>query len=197
MNERLRSVEKPKNPIFRIIYVLVKKQYGKVLTPLSQIFVRLPLPFLFWNARISQLDKKLKIGGELTLLIRLRVSQLNTCMFCMDFARNIAVNAYKNPDKFFRIHEYESSPLYSNREKAALRFVSELTTQHKISDATYRNARDFFNDRELVELAWVVSSEHVYNIQNIAFNIESDNICRIPQPSETTGTAILHGEVSQ
>ena len=71
--------------------------------------------------------------------------------------------------------------MYQESEKAALLFAQELTLEKKISDATFEQARKFYSERELVEIAWLVATEHYYNLMNLAFNIHSDNLCPIGQ----------------
>jgi hypothetical protein len=37
----------------------------------------------------------------------------------------------------------------------------------------------FYSERQICEIVWVVSSEHVYNMTNIGLNIHSDMLCDI------------------
>ena len=59
-------------------------------------------------------------------------------------------------------------------------FAEELTVNKKVSDGTFAAAQKFFTERELVEIAWAVTREHIYNLMNLAFDIESDGLCQIP-----------------
>jgi alkylhydroperoxidase family enzyme len=74
--------------------------------------------------------------------------------------------------------------LFSPRERAALLFAEELTLHKKVSEATFAEAQSYFTERELVEIAWAVTREHIYNLMNLAFDIESDGFCQIPEPIE-------------
>ncbi len=50
--------------------------------------------------------------------------------------------------------EYQTSPLFSARERAALAYVKEATRHKHVSDATFEELRTHFNDREIVEITW-------------------------------------------
>jgi alkylhydroperoxidase family enzyme len=69
--------------------------------------------------------------------------------------------------------------LFTAPEKAALHFAEELTLSKKISETTFAEAQKHFTERELVEIAWAVTREHIYNLMNRAFDIESDGLCQI------------------
>jgi len=172
----------------RLAYAFSKKQFGKVLSPLKMVSSRMPLPFLFWSGKIQRLEKHLALPKDLVLMLRLRTAQITGCTFCIDIAKSLAIKGFGRGAKFYGVANFESSALFSEREKAALRFATELTRDHRISDETYNGAARLFTERELTETAWVVASEHVYNFANIAFNIESDNLCRLPtQDTQTAG----------
>ena len=101
----------------------------------------------------------------------------------MDIGVAIAIKNNHNQEKFYHLHDFRDNPMYSESERAALYFADELTVDKKISDATFANARHFFSERELVEVAWLVSTEHYYNLMNLAFDIHSDNLCEISKKS--------------
>jgi alkylhydroperoxidase family enzyme len=101
----------------------------------------------------------------------------------MDIGIALAIKDNKESEKFYHLDEFRTSSLYSEADKAALLFAGELTTEKKISDATFARAKQYFSDRELIEIAWLVSTEHYYNLMNIAFDIHSDNLCQVGKRS--------------
>lgn len=177
---KLAPIEKPKGLMMRLAYYISRKQFGKILTPLKTVYVRLPIAFSFWVNKISGLEKKLPLPEELVLLIRIHTAQLNTCGFCIDIGKAKAIQRFGNQEKFFRVSAYTEWPGFSAKERAALQFAHELTLHKKITPETYQAAAAVFSDEQLAAMAWVVASEHVYNIVNTAFDIESDGLCRVP-----------------
>jgi alkylhydroperoxidase family enzyme len=182
MQIRLKPIERP-SFVMKLAYLFSKIKFGKVLSPLKIVYVRLPLSFSLFSNKISQLERKMKIKREMALLIRHYVAQINTCSFCMDIGIALAINDNKESEKFYHLDEFTTSSLYSEADKAALLFAGELTTEKKISDATFARAKQYFSDRELIEIAWLVSTEHYYNLMNIAFDIHSDNLCQVGKRS--------------
>jgi alkylhydroperoxidase family enzyme len=178
METRLTPVERP-SFLMKLAYLFSKIKFGKVLSPLKVVYVRLPLAFSLFSNKISQLEGKLQLKRELALLIRHHVAQINTCSFCMDIGIALAIKNNQDSEKFYHLEEFKSIPLYSEAEKTALLFAQELTMEKRISDATFASAKKFYSERELVEIAWIVSTEHYYNLMNLAFNIHSDNLCQI------------------
>ncbi len=164
----------------RLAYWISKRKYGKVLTPLKAVYSRLPVAFSLWANRIHSLEQKLEISGELTLLVRVYVSQLNSCSFCIDIGKALSIRQFGNEEKFMQLADYPQSNRYSPAEKAALDFAHALTVHRKVPEEVYRRADRYFSENQLVALAWVVSTEHLYNLMNVAFHIESDGLCALP-----------------
>ncbi len=176
---RLQPIEHPKNLLMKLAYWLTKRRLGKVISPLKVIYARLPFGFARWMGQVENLSAKLTLPADLVLLIKIYVAQLNTCNFCIDIGKAKAMQKFGNEEKIFAIADYQQSGLFSNSEKAALRFAEELTRHRKVPDGIFQEAQQFFSEKQMAELAWVVTSEHVYNLMNISFNIESDGLCRL------------------
>jgi AhpD family alkylhydroperoxidase len=176
----LAPVERPQSLIMRVIYAMTKKQFGKVLTPLKVWAVRLPPAFGSFVGKISQLDKKLVLPQEIQFLVRQRVAQINTCSFCIDIGRYFAMKEHVAEEKMQSLERYSESPLFNERERAALDYVTELTRDKHVSAAAIARLKANFSDREICEIAWLVAGEHVYNMINVGLNIHSDRLCSVP-----------------
>lgn len=179
MNVRLVPVETPSNPLMRVAYWITKNQYGKVITPLKTIYARLPFAFSLWSNKIKSLEKKLSISEELILLIKIYVAQLNACSFCIDIGKAIAIQKFKEREKFYKVRDFENDPDFNDKERAALRFAAELTQYKKVSDETYEASKKHLTEKELIGVSWAVASEHYYNLMNIPFEVGSDGLCTI------------------
>jgi alkylhydroperoxidase family enzyme len=179
----LAPVEKPKGLMMRLTYFILRRKFGKVMTPLSVSSARMPVGFLLHAGKISRLDKKLTLTEETTVLLRGRVSGINGCLFCQDASRWFALHkVLGNTEKFDAIPDYRTSDLFTDAQRAALDYATELTENKHVDRATFDRLRKFYNEREVCEIAWVVASEHLYNIGNIGLNIGSDGLCEIPAP---------------
>src|SRR6185503_5402648 len=84
-------------------------------------------------------------------------------------------------EKFEALPAYRTSPLFSERERAALVYVEEATRAKRVSDATFADLRRHFNEREIVEITWLNALENYYNLINLPLQIESDGLCAIAE----------------
>jgi alkylhydroperoxidase family enzyme len=179
METFLPPIEKPSGLLMKLAYLFMKKQFGKVLTPAKVHSARLPAAFAMFYAKIGRLDKKLVLSPAMVLLIRQQVARLNVCLFCIDISRWAAIQSSVSEAKFNALDHYSTNALFTDAERAALNYVTELTKFKKVEQATFKNLLSFFSEREICEIVWLVASEHVYNMTNIGLNIHSDMLCDI------------------
>lgn len=179
MDTFLPAIEQPSNPIMQLIYYFTKKQFGKVMTPLKVFGARMPLAFGTFYGKISKLDKKMILPAEIARLVRIQVARINVCEFCIDIARYDAIQKMMSEAKLDALDHYQTSPLFSDAERAALAYTSELAKTKKVDPDTFSRLTKHFSEREICEIVWLIASEHVYNITNIGLNIHSDMLCQI------------------
>jgi alkylhydroperoxidase family enzyme len=179
MDTFLAPIEQPQGLIKKLAYAMTRRQFGKVLTPLKVVYARLPNAFGLWGSKISKLDRKVSLPFETVLLIRERVAQINICLFCTDIARSIVIKSAMSEAKFDALSQYVTSPLFSDAERAALDYVTELTRDKRVNPETFSRLSRYFSERAICEIVWLVATEHVYNMTNIGLNIHSDLLCDI------------------
>ena len=175
----LPPIEKPQGLMMKLAYYFTRREFGKVLTPLKVHSARLPTAFGLFYTKIAKLDKKLQLPPETALLIREQVARINVCLFCMDIGRSFAVKASMNEAKFEALEQYSTSSLFTEKERAALDYATELTRNKKVNPETFARMSRYYSEREICEIVWLVASEHVYNMTNIGLNIHSDMLCDI------------------
>lgn len=179
MDTFLPPVEKPNGLIMKLVYYFSRRQFGKVLTPLKVHSARMPAAFGMFYGKIGTLDKKLQLPRETVMLIREQVARTNICLFCIDIGRSFTIKASMNQAKFDALEQYAASPLFTDAERAALDYVTELTRDKKVNRDTFARMARHYSDRAICEIVWLVASEHVYNMTNIGLNIHSDMLCDI------------------
>jgi len=175
----LPPIEKPKGLMMKLVYAMSRREFGKVLTPLKVVSARMPLAFGLFAGKIGKLDKKLVLSRETAMLIREQVARINVCLFCMDIGRAFTVKSSMNEAKFDALEDYAASPLFTDAERAALDYVTELTKEKKVNPDTFARVSRYYSEREICEIVWLVASEHFYNMTNIGLNIHSDMLCDI------------------
>jgi alkylhydroperoxidase family enzyme len=179
MDTYLSPIEHPQGLMMKLAYYFTRKQFGKVLTPIKVHSARLPTAFGLFYGKVGKLDKKLTLAPELVLLIREQVAHLNICLFCMDIGRSFSIKASMNQAKFDALEQYRASDLFTEAERAALDYVTELTKEKKVNPETFAQLTRHYSEREICEIVWLVASEHLYNVTNLGLNIHSDMLCDI------------------
>ena len=173
----LAPIEDPTDPTLKQVFDRMRSNFGKVLTPATVHSARLPAAFLQFYQRTNELDQELTLPAETALLIRQQVARINVCEFCIDASRAATIMASMDQAKFDALDDYRRSPLFTDRERALLDYVTELTTQKKVRPTTFARLAEHFSEREICEVVYLVASEHLYNMTNIALNVRSDMIC--------------------
>lgn len=183
----LQPIEKPKRLAMKIVYFFTRRTFGKVPTPLAVTSARMPFAFLSFFGKVSRLDKKLTLPVATAQVIRELVAKTNSCLFCMDTNRWYVMK--KTPDNLARLDalpSYGTSPLFTEAERAALDYATELTETKHVDPETFARLARFYNEREICEIVWLVASEHLYNISNHGLNIGSDDLCEL-RPAKLSG----------
>jgi AhpD family alkylhydroperoxidase len=86
-----------------------------------KVFVPLALLYGAFDRRSSPLDPQLRA------LVTVRVSQINHCTFCVDLNSAIVLKRGLGPEKLTALLDFETNPLFSDRERAALTYAEAVT----------------------------------------------------------------------
>jgi alkylhydroperoxidase family enzyme len=187
MTTYLPPVEKPRGLLLRMVYFFTRRQLGKVATPITVFSARMPVRFLSFYGKVSRLDQKLELPAQTAVVVREQVATINTCLFCMDASRWYAIRASSdNAARFDALPDYRTSPLFSDAERAALDYATELTTNKDVKPDTFERLTRYYTERQICEIVWLIASEHLYNMSNIGLNIGSDGFCEVPSKSTAT-----------
>jgi alkylhydroperoxidase family enzyme len=176
----LAPIETPKGVRMKLLYWFLRRQFGKVPGWLTVFSARMPLAYTNWMGKVYKLSKKLQLPSDTERLVRARVDNINVCTWCMDAGRWYAID--KSPHlvpKLDAISEYRTSPLFSDKERAALDFATELTEHKHVSADTFETLSGHYSEREICEINWLVATNHLFNINNIGLGIGSDGLCEI------------------
>jgi alkylhydroperoxidase family enzyme len=180
MTTYLSPVEKPRGLIMKMVYFFSRRQFGKVMTPIKVHSARMPLAFGSFYGKLPRLDKKLQLPSQTAVLIREQVASTNMCMFCMDAARWWVMT--KEPGDLAQLDalpQYRTSQLFTDAQRAALDYATELTRDKKVEPATFTRLARYYSEREICDIVWLVASEHLNNMTNIGLGIGSDGFCEL------------------
>jgi AhpD family alkylhydroperoxidase len=104
-------------------------------------------------------------------LVKLRASQINGCAHCIDMHSKELRAAGESEQRLYLLDAWHESPIYSDRERAALAWTEALTlvTQGHGPDDVYETAGGQFDERELADLTLAIVAINGANRLNIAF----------------------------
>jgi AhpD family alkylhydroperoxidase len=104
-------------------------------------------------------------------LVKIRASQINGCAFCLHMHTRDARAKGETEQRIYLLDAWRESPLYSDRERAALAWTEAVTlvSQTHVPDAVYEQAKAQFSDEELVKLTLLIASINAWNRFAISF----------------------------
>lgn len=172
---RLDTIEKPKNLMLKMGYRMMRKKFGKVLTPLKIIYARKP-SLMFIAQKIDKTSSKLSLEPSFRLLVQTFASMTNGCQFCHDYRQTLAIKNKLGMEKFEALVNYHSSQLFSARERTALAYIEATIKDKHVSDKIFSELKKHFTDVEIIELTWINAAESYYNSLMIPLGIESDHL---------------------
>jgi AhpD family alkylhydroperoxidase len=105
------------------------------------------------------------IEAKLVHLLKLRASQLNGCAYCIDMHWKDLRAMGETEQRLYGLDAWEESPYYTDRERAALRWIEAITfiAEGHASDAEYEAVKQQFSEQEIADLTIVATVINAWN----------------------------------
>jgi AhpD family alkylhydroperoxidase len=116
------------------------------------------------NASIKELDAA-DIEPKLRELVRIRVSQINGCAYCLDMHTKDARAIGETEQRLYTLTAWRDTPFFDARERAALNLTEKITflaVEH-VTDADFDAAAAEFNEQELAALISAIVMINAWN----------------------------------
>ncbi len=114
-------------------------------------------------------------GLEAVLLemVRLRVSLLNGCDFCIGLHSTELAKGHEPASLIDGIANWQKSAAFTQRQRAALRWADAITNiqSDHADESSYAPLKLHFSEREIVDLTLAISSINAWNRLSIAFRL--------------------------
>lgn len=178
---RLEPIDRAPTWLGRIASWVMRRQLGTVIMPARVIYNRVPRMYNVAYALVRLLQGGLRLDAETRLLVQCRVAMINQCTFCVDIGRAQAVQEQIGLEKFNALPDWRTSPLFHDRQRAALAYVEEVNRTRRASNETFAELRKHFDERGVVELTILNAVENYFNYLNLPLGIEEDGLCAIAQ----------------
>lgn len=121
--------------------------------------------------------RKAKLDKNLAALIKVYVSRLNGCSFCIEMHTKEAEKR-KVPDELIvNVTEFETSDLYDDQTKVTLELSKHITyvSKLRVEDALYDRARKYYDEKQYVDLVMLINQINTWNRLSIAMGNHAKN----------------------
>lgn len=98
-------------------------------------------------------------------LIRLRVSQINGCAFCVAMHLPLARESGLSEHQIHLIATWKEAPVFDARQRAALTWAEAVTVLHaqEVPDAAYDLVKTHFSAQEIANLTLCIAEINSWN----------------------------------
>jgi AhpD family alkylhydroperoxidase len=116
-------------------------------------------------AAVTHALKKSGVEADLIEMIKVRVSQINGCAFCVQYHLNDARKAGVAAVKLDLLAAWREAGIFSEREMSALGWAEQVTllAQHHIDDAAFSALSAQFSEREIAFLTTAIGQINFWN----------------------------------
>ncbi len=111
------------------------------------------------------------IEKPLAELVKIRASQINHCGFCLHMHTREALAEGESELRLTMLAAWQESPLYTDRERAALAWTEALTLLPETSapDSVYAELQAHFTPEEQVKLTMLIGIINAWNRFGVGF----------------------------
>ena len=119
------------------------------------------------KAMMALEDHLVKSGLETSLyhLVKTRASQINGCAYCIHMHTRDARAHGETEERLYLLDAWRESPLYTDRERAALAWTESLTliAETHAPDDVFDEVKKHFTDDEIVKLTILIGAINTWN----------------------------------
>ena len=114
---------------------------------------------------------KLSIELPLLELVRLRVSQINGCAFCLDMHTADARKGGETERRLYTVSAWRETPFFTPRERAALAWAESLTliSHTHAPDEDFNTLATEFSPQEQIDLSVAITTINSWNRLAVGF----------------------------
>ncbi|MBB1366419.1 carboxymuconolactone decarboxylase family protein [Pseudoalteromonas sp. SR44-5] len=102
-------------------------------------------------------------GVTIWELLKLRASQLNQCAYCLAMHSKQALEYGESINRIIALNAWQDTPLYNDKERAALALCEKLTLSQNIDDDFYQTLSALFDQSSLVTLTVAINAINSWN----------------------------------
>ncbi|HKS87168.1 MAG TPA: carboxymuconolactone decarboxylase family protein [Pseudolabrys sp.] len=111
------------------------------------------------------------LDAKLRELIKIRVSQINGCAYCLAMHTRDARKMGETDERMHLLNAWREAPVFTARERAALEWAEAVTlvAQTHIPDESFEAVRKQFSEKEIIDLTAATVAINSWNRIAIGF----------------------------
>jgi len=119
---------------------------------------------------LAALTRASTLDHGLAELVKVRISQINSCAYCVDLHIALALKAGEHQRRLDALVTWREAPFFTDRERAALALAEALTllSEGPVPEEVYAEARRHLEPPEVIGLVVVITGINAWNRVMIA-----------------------------
>jgi AhpD family alkylhydroperoxidase len=110
------------------------------------------------------------IDKPLMDLVKIRVSQINRCAYCIDIHTKEARGLGETEQRIYALSAWRETPFFTDRERAALAWAEANTLlPNGVEQTLFDEARRHFSEPQLVNLTLAIATINAWNRFGVSF----------------------------
>ncbi|RID85480.1 carboxymuconolactone decarboxylase family protein [Peribacillus asahii] len=114
---------------------------------------------------MEKYTKTIAIERKLRELIKIRVSQINGCAYCLNMHTADARKMGETEQRIYCISAWQECEFYTEAEKAALELAEHVTLipTKRVPDELYQRVREHYDEKQYVDLVLIINQINSWN----------------------------------
>jgi AhpD family alkylhydroperoxidase len=106
-----------------------------------------------------------ELDAKLKELIRIRVSQINGCGYCINTHTKDALKLGETAQRLFAISAWWETPFFTEEERAVLKLAEQVTniSHGGVTGEVYHNALNILGEKKLAQAIFVIVTINSWN----------------------------------
>jgi AhpD family alkylhydroperoxidase len=168
-----------------------RRKYGEVLQA-ALLWARSPKLFSAVAFLYGMIDRRSSpIDPALRSIITVRVSQINTCSFCVDINSATLLKRGVSMEKVEALENWRKSHLFDRREQTVLEYAEAMTRSDvQVDDELVDRLRAFYDDDGIVELTGLIAFQNMSSKFNSALDVPAQGFCKLPSAKALESSSV-------
>ncbi len=117
------------------------------------------------------------LDPRLRELVKVRVSQINGCGYCINYHTKQARKLGETEKRLYALSAWWETPFFTDEERAALKFTDQVTliSNGGVSDDAFIEARKFLGEKKIAQLVFVICTTGTWNRIAISTHMVAEN----------------------